>query len=369
MRLWFLFLSISGLDIGDHYNPNEPDYMRFRVYGGTNEVSIFSDPDFPLSLSATVERPDGSTQTLSFGEQADGTWRSNQAIEVALAGDYNWKLTGTSPSARPDIGQTEQFTPTGRFSVRPVQRFNIQILEPQPGDSVNLLRIAQGQIFYEPFEVLIQPQAVDSGNLVSLAEPNNGTSPFWIKISNSTQESSAIPVTYDSTRSAWVAKVTPGENGVPVLLGAQTLTVELNSAGYNRTDFRPSAASGGQASIQINRTIQLNGGRILSPGGAVAQYDEEPFYDPEAPVRFRYQITGYAGSTGLAASLPLERLKVEMSVSNPNQNAQTQELVSVGDGVWESSVPLVLPVAGGYEWDVTVSARNAILVPKNKTTC
>lgn len=356
--------TFAQFDESPFYDPNEPDYIRFGVYGLRDDelIEIFSDPDFPLTLSAEIQKPDGGVQSIELEEQVDGTWRSLQPINVAQTGDYRWTLTGTAVSADPNVGQKERFSSSGRFIVRPVQRFDIHIVEPQPGASINLGRIEQGRLVYTPFDIVVQMRETDTGNPIESSriaiEP--GQTPFLARVSDPAQGSGSIPtITYDPGRKAWIIRVTPGESGVPVSVGPQTVLLNLDPTAYKRQDFRPSATGGSQATLQINQTFQLSSGQIQNPTGAIAQYDEEPFYDPDAPVQFRYQVPEYTGDSGLTSSLPPSRLRATMILRQPNAVTQSQELVHTGNGLWESPDPIALPVHGSYQWELVVAARDS----------
>lgn len=365
---------LPQFDESPYYDRNEEYHMEFSVVGGGDTenqiVRIISDPDFPLSLTTVVTNSEGVRQTFNLQEQDSGNWRSVDPIEVPVAGLYAWQLIGTAPDPETK-SSVKRFSDHGTFTVKPVSRFRLAILEPTPNALLPLNGFERGNPVFSPIELIAQFQNVVDGTPLTQAEiaVSRLFSPLSAEVSVGSQTSISIPMVYDSSRQAWTVVLTPGEQGVPVNVGQQQIRVSLDQTRYNKEDYRPDAIGGTESVVAVIRTLVLNKG-AASPtidSTPVPQYDVEPFYDPNNPVFFTYQIAGYGqeGST-LSDSFSPEQLTVTLEVSLNGQRIQDTELTYNNGDEWQSATPLLIKDDGTYDWRLSIKPSdpaNASVVP------
>lgn len=357
---------VPQFDETPYFDQAEIYNLVFSIVGGGKDrdtaVKIVSDPDFPLTLTASITNPEGIVQNMAFVEQ-DGLWTSIDPIEVPVAGTYQWSLIGTALGAESQESD-ERFSDLGAFVVRPVRRFKIEILEPSDGESIALNRFELGQLEYETFEVVAQLQDAVDGTPLTQSEIalSRIFPPLSVSVVSNGQESEPIPMAYDSTREAWVAVVTPGQLGVPTSVGSQQLRIILDETRYNKNDFRPDAVAGTDAIRSVLRALVLEKGTaVVSDNNApIPQYDIDPYYDPNDPSFFSYELNGYAdqASPSLLNTFPPDRFDVMLNVSLNGQEVQSETLVYENAGMWRSENPLLVRDDGTYTWAVTVQPRN-----------
>lgn len=109
-------------------------------------------------------------------------------------------------------------------------------------------------------------------------------------------------------------------------------------------------------------------GRIISPlaSEGVPQFDEAPYSDPLNPARLSYILEtnpsssedGQQSGVQPLSILPEFPLTVTGTIKSPAGETTTLEMLQQKDGSWQSTLPIPVPVAGRYEWEIAAIASN-----------
>ncbi len=102
---------------------------------------------------------------------------------------------------------------------------------------------------------------------------------------------------------------------------------------------------------------------LVSPSISLPAYEDAPYYEVQQPVFFQAQLVDDGGNSILED--PNYPLDVTLTYSDPEGNlvpssegADEWQLSSIGDGVWESENPILVPLPGQYIIEVSAQTNS-----------
>ncbi|MGC8837867.1 MAG: vWA domain-containing protein [Anaerolineae bacterium] len=145
-----------------YYDPKNPQHFVYAIRYSKTGTPVSELEEFPLRAGLEITTPGGQKQDHALRRNAEGNWESTEPLTLKEDGTYSWILRVTARSVRPDQETFLVLSDSGSFSVRPVQRFGFEVLEPRPGDEtpVNVLAGAQSI----PVPVTVTLRIVDSND-------------------------------------------------------------------------------------------------------------------------------------------------------------------------------------------------------------
>ncbi|MCA9366959.1 hypothetical protein KC887_01680 [Candidatus Kaiserbacteria bacterium] len=343
---------IPQYDEESYYDPDEPAYLRYQLFGRTEDNPISPLPEYPIYAEATVMHDGKIVQQFELKQDNDKIWQGTEPFQVRASGRYDWTVEFTAPIL-PDGEEIKKLLDDkGTFTVSKVQRFQIALQDPNTGGEYPLNTITNAAM--EAIPLTIVARIVDqNGTPLSPVRllTGEGDGALYAVVSSGTETSKRLPMQYDSVNNQWQVKTIAGQNGVPVRAGVHQIEVSLNEATYNREEFRPASNGGKVAVAEVTRPLVL-GGSVAMPDSstAIPQYEEGSLYDPQAPVYFEYEF--FQGLTDSNSDDLLSTYPMTVTVDLLYDDAIHQKLTlsSQGDGRWRSTEPIKVPYAGAYEW-------------------
>ena len=230
---------------GENFDAQHPNYLKFKVVDQVNNLILKNNPDYPLSISATITDPDGEKfTTTSFTYREDGTWEGTDAVPVQAIGTYIVDITASATCVVDPEDPENCPTPTFEvfrksdfsYSVGEVSLFNVEISSPANGDTIPLHgTLIQERLADQPVKVIVQ--LTDSQGIPIARDTVLPASPSMEQIiraslssGNEIQEIFLLPDLSDTSKFI-------GEFTLPTVVGQYNLVVEVTD--YNFEQYRP----------------------------------------------------------------------------------------------------------------------------------
>jgi hypothetical protein len=303
-------------------------------------------PQFPLTMTVDLRSGDKSQQTLELRQESDGQWRSLLPIKVPVAGIYTWSLIGEALDGQ-QKKTVRVFEDQGTFRVSQVKRFHMEMVVPVAGTTTPLNRIEGGK--QSPVAIKVAARAIDDETGKPLSQKQiQGASKqplFEVSLSTASGDSDSVPMIYNALDMQWEAELVAGQNNVHDAVGKQTISVQLDEQGYDKTSYRPAGANGRSGQVTIDRYRIVPVELTVSPTSF-----EKPVYK------------GTAACIG-AKVVPIQ---VDLAVTDAQRKTRLKPAdVIAGDLTRLASVRLVDPVDNRVveegHWQVVETKDGAVL--------